>query len=163
MFSAEKRNHSLRLRREDSYEGATLRNWAVFTGRQKGIEGRKKKTHTRISKATTESHLVPQHDKCHKQSLLSYMDFMFKSSQQCHIMPQNSLAFACTLLHDLCTFLLRTECYWCWSITVKTAYRICHTAVKAACGSESGFTRKRDQLSACFFISIISAHHKKSK
>lgn len=66
-----------------------------------GYRRKKKKTHTRISKATTECRLAPRHDKCHKQSLLSYMEFMFKGPQRCHVMPQNSFAFACTLLHDL--------------------------------------------------------------
>lgn len=45
---------------------------------------KKKKTHTRISKATSECRLLPHHDKCHKQSVLSYMEFMFKGLQRCH-------------------------------------------------------------------------------
>lgn len=60
--------------------------------------------HTRISKATIESRLVPHCDKFHKQSLLRFsnMEFMFKGLQQCHIISQNSLAYI--LLHDFCVF-----------------------------------------------------------
>lgn len=80
----------------DSYGGATLRGTELClrTDRSvsKGLKKKKKCTLGFPKRRPTERRLAPHHDKCHKQSALSYMEFMFKGLQRRHVMPHRSLA-----------------------------------------------------------------------